>query len=250
MLQSLKLGAVSAPATQVASILTALNTSFFQNAQAFLGVPANPTSRTSCTAASGVAPAARRRRRRDGERRQAPLYPLSSSRSYDVAASSSASTRLYNIIRLEDERPPRPDRGEAFASSTDQFPGNPFESAIGVSTDANVPFYSSSTRADPETTWPRRSRLCADNDFDLNLNDEFLGTNGVTIVNAGEQHLSGDVGYNVSFGRRATRSMRESAVCVVDERRRIMICLARRGSRRRVLVRGAEQHAGRFGARL
>ena len=43
ILQSLKAGVVSAPASQVSSIITALNTSFFQNAQAFLGAPTNPT---------------------------------------------------------------------------------------------------------------------------------------------------------------------------------------------------------------
>ena len=41
--QELKLGVVASPANQVSALVTALNTSFFQNASAFLPSPVNPT---------------------------------------------------------------------------------------------------------------------------------------------------------------------------------------------------------------
>ena len=41
--QELKLGVVASPANQISALITALNTSFFQNATAFLGSPVNPT---------------------------------------------------------------------------------------------------------------------------------------------------------------------------------------------------------------
>ena len=41
--QELKLGVVASPANQISALITGLNTSFFQNATAFLGSPVNPT---------------------------------------------------------------------------------------------------------------------------------------------------------------------------------------------------------------
>ena len=41
--QEVKLGVVASPANQISALITGLNTSFFQNATAFLGSPANPT---------------------------------------------------------------------------------------------------------------------------------------------------------------------------------------------------------------
>jgi autotransporter-associated beta strand protein len=41
--QELKLGAIASPANQISALITGLNTSFFQNAAAFLGSPVNPT---------------------------------------------------------------------------------------------------------------------------------------------------------------------------------------------------------------
>ncbi len=180
---------MSAPATQVASILTALNTSFFQNAQAFLGVPANPTPNflyggiwsraggaaitTDATASGGNSP-----------------YTLSSKSLNDVGGFQfGIDEGLYNINNSKMNVHLGLTAGEAFASSTDQFPGNPFESAIGVSTNANVPFYgvyAALTGNNLAATFQWRH-----NDFDLNLNDQFLGTNGVTIVNAGGNTYSG-----------------------------------------------------------
>ena len=42
--QQLKLGVITAPLNQVSALITGLNTSFFSNAQAFLGAPQNPTA--------------------------------------------------------------------------------------------------------------------------------------------------------------------------------------------------------------
>jgi hypothetical protein len=44
--QQLKLGLVASPANQISALVTALNTSFFQDASALLGSPANPAPNT------------------------------------------------------------------------------------------------------------------------------------------------------------------------------------------------------------
>ena len=198
VLQSLKLGAVSAPASQIASILTALNSSFFQNAQAFLGVPTNPTANfvyggiwsraggaaitMDTTASGGNSPTT-----------------LSSHSLNDIGGFQfGIDEGLYNINNSKMNVHLGITAGEAFASASDQFPGNAFESAIGVNTNANVPFYgvyAALTGNGLAATVQWRRNL-----FDLNLNDQYLGGNGQRTVDAAGNTYSADLSYNLPFG--------------------------------------------------
>ena len=199
ILQSLKAGVVSAPATQVSSIITALTTSFFQNAQAFLGVPTNPTPNLLY---GGVWS------RGGGAAITLETTAVGGGSSYSTETKSindiggfqfGIDEGLYNINNTKMNVHLGLTAGEAFASSSDTFttPGL-FQTSNGVSTNANVPFYgvyAALTGNGLAATFQWRRNL-----FDLSLNDPSLGTQGPQKLNAQGNTESIDVGYQMPFG--------------------------------------------------
>ncbi len=199
ILQSLKSGVVSAPAAQVSSIITALTTSFFQNAQAFLGAPTNPTpnlwyggvwsraggaeSRLDSTATGGGS-----------------NFSTETKSTNDIGGFQfGIDEGLYNINNSKMNVHLGLTAGEAFANSSDSFntPGT-FISSGGVSTHADVPFYGvyvALTGKGLAATAQWRRNL-----FDLKLNDPSLGTQSPQKLNAQGNTYSVDVGYQIPFG--------------------------------------------------
>jgi outer membrane autotransporter protein len=198
ILQTLKLGAVAAPASQIASIMTALNTSFFQNAQAFLGVPVNPTPNLLYggvwSRAGGAAITVNTTASGGGSPTSLASHSLNDLGGFQFGIDEG----LYNINNSKMNINLGLTAGEAFASSTDQFPGTAFEGPIGVSSNAHVPFYgvyAALTGNGLAATFQWRHNI-----FGLNLNDQYLGGNGSRSVNASGNTYSADVGYNFTFG--------------------------------------------------
>ena len=236
ILQSLKAGVVSAPATQVSSIITALTTSFFQNAQAFLGVPTNPTPNLLY---GGVWS------RGGGAAITLETTAVGGGSSYSTETKSindiggfqfGIDEGLYNINNTKMNVHLGLTAGEAFASSSDTFttPGL-FQTSNGVSTNANVPFYgvyAALTGNGLAATFQWRRNL-----FDLSLNDPSLGTQGPQKLNAQGNTESIDVGYQMPFGNGVFVHTRSGVLLNPDQRGQ---------PRRRIVdlpVRCAQQHA-------
>ncbi len=199
ILQSLKAGVVSAPAAQVSSIITALTTSFFQNAQAFLGVPTNPTPNLLYggvwSRGGGAAITLETTATGGGSSYSTETKSINDIGGYQFGIDEG----LYNINNTKMNVHLGLTAGEAFASSSDTFstPGL-FQTSNGVSTNANVPFYgvyAALTGNGLAATFQWRRNL-----FDLSLTDPSLGTQGPQKLNAQGNTESIDVGYQMPFG--------------------------------------------------
>ena len=199
ILQSLKAGVVSAPAAQVSTIITALTTSFFENAQAFLGAPTNPTPNLLYggiwSRGGGAAITLELTATGGGSSYSTETKSINDIGGYQFGVDEG----LYNINNSKMNVHFGLTAGEAFASSSDTFntPGL-LQAAGGVSTNANVPFYgvyAALTGNGLAATFQWRRNL-----FDLSLTDPSLGTQGPQKLNAQGNTESVDVGYQIPFG--------------------------------------------------
>ena len=177
--QQLKVGALSAPANQVSAMITALNTSFFQNASAFIGAPLNPTPNLwyggVWTRGGGAEMTTETSTSGDGALTSTNSRFSSSTGGVQFGVDEG----LYNINNSGWNAHLGITGGEAWGYSND-------ESAYDVSGSASMPFFGlyaalTGNGFSGTVQWRHNQFDLNLNNFDLGLNNRELGANGNTF---------------------------------------------------------------------
>ncbi len=192
--QELKLGVVASPANQISALITGLNTSFFQNAAAFLGSPANPTPNMLY---GGVWS-------RGGGAELTTETTSTGGGYYAGSADSRFQTSLggvqfgidegvYNINASGINAHFGVTGGQVWGYSTLNRSNDPY-ALLNVSGNAGMPFYGLYAAVTGQgfagtVQWRH-------NTFDMNLNNAALGLNN-TSLNASGNTFSADAAYTV-----------------------------------------------------
>jgi autotransporter-associated beta strand protein len=193
--QELKLGVVSSPANQISALITGLNTSFFQNASAFLGSPQNPTANMwyggVWTRGGGAEMTTETTTTGGGV-----LYPGSVDTRYQTSTGGvqfGIDEGLYNINASGMNAHLGVTGGQAWGYSTLNRSSDP-NALLNVSGSAGMPFYGLYAAVTGQsfsgTVQWRHST------FDMNLNNTDLGLNNAAL-NAYGDTFSADAAYTL-----------------------------------------------------
>lgn len=186
--QQLKLGAISAPANQISSLITALNTSFFQNAQAFLGAPVNPTANYwygGVWSRGGAAEMTNETTSTGG----GALYPPGVNSRFQSTTGGvqlGLDEGLYNINATGWNAHLGVTGGEAWGYSSLQNSSDPLGGPLDVSGSASMPFYGFYAAVTGNgfagtVQWRNATYDMNLNNFDLGLNNAQLNAHGDTF---------------------------------------------------------------------
>jgi autotransporter-associated beta strand protein len=193
--QQLKLGTVSSPANQVSALVTALNTSFFQNASAFLGSPVNPTPNMwygGVWSRGGGAEVTTETTTTGG----GALYPSSAGSRFQTSLGGvqfGLDEGVYNINASGMNAHLGITGGDAWGYSTQNSSSDP-DALLNVSGSGAMPFYgiyaAVTGRGFSGTVRWRH------NTFDMNLNNTDLGLHNSSLDASGNT-FSADAAYTI-----------------------------------------------------